>query len=102
MPNRRPLDLRLLRDLIRPLQVLAALGWVPKSRERASVRGPCPVHVSRSAGSRSFSVGDTWWRCHSCRAHGDGVALWAAVRRVPVLEAAYQLCREFQIAPPYL
>ncbi|MGH3526756.1 MAG: CHC2 zinc finger domain-containing protein [Pseudonocardiaceae bacterium] len=102
MPNLRPLDLRLLRGLVRPIDVLAAMAWTPTTRERASIRGPCPIHGSRSRFSRSLSVADRWWRCHSCGAHGDALELYRLIHRKPVLEAAYELCDLLAIDPPYL
>ena len=44
-------------------------------------RGPCPVHGSRSPGSRSFSVNVRLGRYHGFRSgsHGNALELWAVV-----------------------
>lgn len=101
MPK-RPLDLRALRDQIRPFWVLRDYGWYPTSTGREQLHGPCPVHGSTSPRSRSMRVHDRVVYCFSCHFSGDAVALFARLAGVPTLTAAYELCARYRIDPPYL
>lgn len=76
-------------------QVLNQLGFQPTSRSGNQLHGPCPVHHSLSARSRTFSVNLATGRyyCHKCRSHGNQLELWAAVKKLPVYEAAVDLCQ---------
>jgi DNA primase len=84
-----------LRDEITMEQVLKQLDFQPTSRQGGQLHGPCPVHRSTSARSRTFSVNlDTGrYYCHKCNSHGNQLELWAAVHRLSLYEAALHFCR---------
>ena len=89
------IDFARLRAEITMEQVLDRLGFQPVARSGDQLRGPCPVHGSSSSRSRTFSVNVRHRRyyCHKCRSHGNQLELWAAVRDLPLYEAAVDLCR---------
>lgn len=97
-------DFQLLRRAITMADVLERLGFEPVHRSGDQLRGPCPVHGSRSTGSRSFSVNLTSGRyyCHKCRSRGHPLELWAAVRKLPLYEAALDLCRVLGCEVPWI
>ena len=88
-------DFNVLRAEITMAQVLDQLGFQATSRSGGQLRGPCPIHGSRSSGSRTFSVNLDSGRyfCHKCQSHGNQLELWAAVKDLPIHEAAVDLCR---------
>ena len=98
------IDFAGLRQQLRLEQVLALLDFVPTARCGAQVRGPCPVHGSRTPRSRSFAahVERHCWHCFRCRAGGNALDLWVAVTRLPVYEAALDLCRRLHVEVPRL
>jgi DNA primase len=73
------LDLRQAWAELRLAEVLELLGWAARLRRGVQVRGPCPVHGSRSPTSRSFSahLGKNVWQCFRCGASGNALDLWA-------------------------
>ena len=85
-------------------QVLELLGFVPSTQLGAQVRGPCPVHGSRAPSSRSFAahLQRHCWHCFRCGAHGNALDLWVAVTRLPLFEAALDLCQRLQLEIPWL
>ena len=89
------IDFQQLRNEITMEEVLEQLGFQPTSRTGSQLHGPCPVHGSTSASSRSLSVNlDTArYYCHKCHSHGNQLELWAAVSRLPLYEAVRDLCR---------
>jgi DNA primase len=89
------IDYRVLRSEISMEDVLNQLGFVPTSQSGDQLHGPCPVHGSTSASSRSLSVNVQTGRyyCHKCQSHGNQLELWAAVHRLPLYDAALDLCR---------
>jgi DNA primase len=89
------IDFHRLRREIAMQRVLDQLGFQPTSRSGSQLHGPCPVHGSSSAGSRSLSVNLDAGRyyCHKCHSHGNQLELWAAANRLPLYEAARDLCR---------
>ncbi len=98
------IDYRALRRALRLRQVLDLVGFVPTARAGAQVRGPCPVHGARAPRSRSFAahLERQCWQCFHCGAHGNALDLWLAVARLPVYEAALDLCRRLNLAVPRL
>ena len=88
------IDFNRLRSEITMEDVLQQLGFQPTSRTGNQLHGPCPVHGSTSASSRSLSVNldAARYYCHKCR-HGNQLELWAAASRLPLYEAARELCR---------
>jgi DNA primase len=88
-------DFQTLRDEITMNDVLDQLGFQPTSRSDNQLHGPCPVHRSTSAQSRSFSVNlsSARYYCHQCKSHGNQLELWAAVKQLTIYEAAIDLCQ---------
>jgi DNA primase len=98
------IDFALLRRQVPLIQVLDLLGFRPTTRHGPQVRGPCPLHVSRSPRSRSFAahLQRHCWRCFRCGAGGNALDLYAAATRLPLYEAAPELCRRLGLTPPWL
>jgi DNA primase len=73
-----PIDYREARAWVRLAEVLDLIGFEPSSRRGEQVRGPCPVHRSRTAMSRSFvaDLGKKLWHCFTCGAGGNALDLW--------------------------
>jgi DNA primase len=85
-------------------QVLELLGFVAQARTGASVRGPCPVHGSRSARRRCFSahLGRGIYRCFQCGSAGNHLDLYAAATRQGLHAAAIDLCGRAGCAVPWI
>jgi DNA primase len=84
--------------------VLDLLGWRPRGRVGEQLRGPCPLHGSRSPTSRCFAahVGKGVYHCFRCGASGNALDLYAAVTRQEIHAAAVQLCGRLGHAVPWL
>ena len=100
----RGIDYRAARAQLPLADVLALLGFVPRRRRGPLLRGPCPVHRSRSATSRSFAahLGKNAWYCFRCGAGGNALDLWAAVTRQPLQAAVIDLCQRLGRDVPWL
>ena len=98
------IDYAALRRRVRLGQVLDLLGFVPTNQARNQVRGPCPVHGSHTPTSRSFAahLERHCWQCFSCGAHGNALDLWTAATKLPLYEAAVDLCRRLNLDIPWL
>jgi len=103
-PRRGPIDFRRLREQVSIEQVLALIGWQPLRRHGSQLRGPCPVHKSRSPSSRVFSVNTerNVFRCFKCGTKGNQLDLWKGLTGLPLYEAAFDLCGRLGIEPPQL
>jgi transposase len=93
-------DFAFLRTQVTLEQVLRHLGVFAGLRGRApQLRGCCPVHDRAGTQGRTFSVhlGKNVWQCFQaeCGAHGNVLDLWAAVRGLPLYEAALHLAETF-------
>jgi hypothetical protein len=79
------------RNLLAPLR--------GRGRQR---RGPCPVHDSSGKG-RTFSVhlDKNVFQCFDpkCAIKGDVIDLWAALKNLPLRDAALDLVRTFFLEP---
>ena len=97
-------DFNLLRAEITMEEVLKQIGFHPTSQAGDQWHGPCPVHRSTSPRSRTFSVNVAAGRyyCHKCHSHGNQLELWAAVHKVPLHEAAVDLCRALGREVPWI
>lgn len=97
-------DFRQLKTEISMRQVLERLAFEPSSRSGDQWRGPCPIHKSRSARSRTFSVNlhSQRYFCHRCGSKGNQLELWAAIHNLPLHEAALDLCRAFGRDVPWI
>jgi DNA primase len=89
------IDYRAARALLPLADVLGLLGFVPSRRHGRQLRGPCPLHGSRSATSRPFAahLGKNAWHCFRCGAGGNALDLWTAVTRQPLHAAVLDLCQ---------
>jgi len=85
-------------------KVLEWLGFIACGVRGEQLRGPCPVHGSRSPRSRSFSVHRGWevCRCFRCGFTGNQIQLWAAVKEITVYRAAVDLCRQAGVEVPWI
>lgn len=102
------IDFTLLRQELNLAQVLDVLGFTPTVRRGPQVRGPCPVHGSESphsttSHSRSFAahLEKNCWHCFRCGAGGNALDLYLAVTRLPVYEAALELCARLHVPVPW-
>ena len=96
------IDYRAARTQLRLAAVLDLLGFEPGARLGDQVRGPCPVHQSRTPTSRSFAahLGKNVWHCFSCGAGGNALDLWTAITRQPLHAAVLDLCNRLgQVVP---
>jgi DNA primase len=98
------IDYRAARAHLPLADVLALLGFVPRRCQGQQLRGPCPLHRSRSAMSRSFAahLGKNAWHCFRCGAGGNALDLWAAVTRQPLHAAVLDLCQRLGRDVPWL
>lgn len=97
------LDFAHLRRQLPLARVLEHLGVMTALRGRTvQRRGPCPVHEASGQG-RTFSVqlDKNVFHCFeaTCGIHGDVIDLWAAVKKLPLREAALDLVRTFALEP---
>jgi DNA primase len=97
------IDYSLLRQQLCLTQVLDLLGFTAATRHGPELRGPCPVHGSRTPSSRSFAANleKNCWRCFGCGAGGNALELYALLRRLPIYEAALELCERLHLPIPW-
>ena len=98
------IDYAALRQRLRLGQVLELLGFVATSRHGAQVRGPCPIHGGHTPRSRSFAahLERHCWQCFRCGACGNALDLWTTVTKLPLYEAALDLCQRLHVDIPWL
>jgi DNA primase len=98
------IDYHRAREQLRLADVLKLIGYQPNGRQGQQWRGPCPLHGSRSARSRVFSVhlGKNLFHCFRCGAGGNALDLWAALQRLPLHAAVLDLCRRLHEPVPWL
>jgi DNA primase len=98
------IDYRQVRAQVTMRQVLALLGWQPRTQQGEQWRGLCPLHGSRSTSSRCFAVhvGRQVYHCFRCGAGGNTLDLYAAATRQGLYEAARALCERLGQAVPWL
>ena len=100
--SRPKVDFACMREHVTMEQVLQHLGYYASLRGRGQQRrGPCPVHSQPTAPERTFSVhlGKNAFQCFhaECAVKGNVLDLWAAIRRLPLYEAALDLAETFQV-----
>jgi DNA primase len=85
-------------------QVLNLLGFMPSTRSGAQWYGSCPLHDPGARRRRSFSVNLATGRylCHRCGSHGNPLELWAAATKLPLHQAAIDLCRRLGCDVPWI
>jgi putative transposase len=102
--SRPAIDFAGVRAAITIAQVLALLGFTPRSHNAGQQRGACPLHGSTSGTARCFSVNTNahTFHCFKCNRSGNALELWAVANRLSIYDAALDLCQRFNIAPPLL
>ena len=82
--------------------VLALCGFHEVERSGDQVRGPCPIHGASQPTSRSFSVNlrKNNFQCFKCGGSGNQLDLWIAISKLPLHEAACDLCSKLGIKLP--
>jgi len=98
------IDYHRLRQQITMREVLDLIGFQATWRRGSQHRGPCPIPGCRSNSSHPFSVHlmRQCYHCFACHSHGNPLDLWAAVRRLPLHQAAVDLCRCTHLPLPRL
>ncbi len=98
------LDFQRLRSEIPMAEVLELLGFVATNGRGHQLYGPCPLHIAKEQRSRRFSVNLKTGRfyCRECRRFGNQLELWAAARRLPIYDAAVDLCARLHREPPWI
>lgn len=92
-----------VRAMIPLAEVLRLLGFVPCERRGDQLRGPCPIHRSSSATSRSFSANLKLhaYKCFKCGSQGNQLDLYAAATNRGLFEAAVVLCEQLDHEIPW-
>lgn len=102
--SRRPrIDYAYVREQIELERVLRHVGhWSCLKPSRGELRGPCPIHHSSNAQSRSFAVNPrkNVFRCfhRDCQLAGNVLDFWSSYQRLPLYEATLLLAETFQLA----
>jgi len=98
------IDFRAVRELVSMSDVLNLIGFEPQGAANGGLRGPCPIHRSRSAKSRSFAVNVrlNMYHCFTCGSSGNHLDLYAAFSRQGIYQAALDLCEKLHRAVPWI
>ena len=102
--SRPAIDFAAVRAAITIAQVLALLGFTPRSDHHGQQRGACPLHGSTPGTARCFSVNTQahTFHCFKCNRSGNALELWAAANRLSPYDAALDLCQRLSIPLPLL
>jgi hypothetical protein len=102
--SRPAIDFAAVRAAITIAQVLALLGFVPRSDHAGQQRGACPLHGSTSGTARCFSANTNahTFHCFKCNRSGNALDLWAEANRLSIYDAALDLCQRLNIPLPIL
>ena len=97
-------DFGRVRALVTMEQVLSLLRFEPSGRTGSQWYGRCPLHESGPRHRRSFSVNVALGRycCHRCGSRGNQLELWAAATKLPLHQAAIDLCRRLGRDVPWI
>jgi DNA primase len=97
-------DFQKLRDEIAISEVLQLLDFRAARRSGSQLRGPCPVHGSKTPDSTIFSVNLELGRyyCHKCKSKGNQLELWAAVTKLSIYDASLDLCKKLHKEIPWI
>jgi DNA primase len=92
-----------LRRRVKIGAVLELVDFRAVERRGEQLRGPCPLHGSSSARSRSFAahLGKNVYHCFVCGAGGNALDLWVALTGLPLYEAALALCQRLHLEVPW-
>jgi len=98
------IDFAAVRAALTIVQVLALLGFVPRSDHAGQQRGACPLHGATSDTARCFSVNTQThtFHCFKCGRSGNALDLWAVANRLSIYDAALDLCQRLNIPLPVL
>jgi DNA primase len=98
------IDYRVARSRLRLAEVLELIGYRPRQRAGQQLRGPCPLHGSRSPTSRSFAahLGKNVYHCFRCGSAGNALDLWVAWTGQSLHAAVVDLCRRLHQDVPWL
>ncbi len=98
------IDFRAVRVMVSMTDVLKLIGYPIPAARSDRLRGPCPIHRSRSSNSRSFAVhvSRKMYRCFGCGSAGNHLDLYAAVTHQAVHQAAVDLCDKLLREIPWL
>lgn len=97
-------DFNIVLSLVPMAKVLELAGFAARGASADQLHGPCPVHPSKSARSRSFSVNlaKGVCKCHKCGFCGNQIQLWARLNDTTVYQAAIDLCRHAGVQVPWI
>ncbi len=97
-------DFRAVRELVSMGEVLDLIGFEPQGAANGGLRGPCPIHRSRSLKSRSFAANVPLkvYRCFTCGSAGNHLDLYAAFTRQGINQATIDLCEKLHRAVPWI
>lgn len=98
------IDYAVVRSQIGMADVLRLIEFRPVETHGNELRGPCPVHGSLSPSSRSFAanIRKNTFQCFKCGAKGNQLDLWQAVSKLPLYDAARELCAQCAVEVPYI
>ena len=104
-PTSGSIDFAELRRQVGMEQVLSHIGILGELRGSGPQRrGRCQIHAQAADRRRTFSVNlkKNVFQCFdpNCNAHGNILDFWAALRGLPLVEAARQLAATFHLALP--
>ena len=104
MSSRPAIDFAAVRAAITIAQVLALLGFTPRSDQAGQQRGACPLHGSTHATARCFSVNTKshTFHCFKCNRSGNALDSWATANRLSIYDAAINLCQRLNVPLPTL
>ena len=96
------LDYAAIRRRVSIRDVVRLLNWQPLQQRGAQWRGNCPfcqANSSRRQRHRIFSVHLTQhiFRCFHCQCAGNVLDLWVHHTKLPIAQAALNLCHQLQI-----
>jgi putative transposase len=102
--SRPTIDFAAVRAAFTIAQVLALLGFTPRSNHAGQQRGACPLHGSTHGTASCFSVNTNaqTFHCFKCGRSGNALDLWAAAKRLSIYDAAIDLCQRLNIPLPVL
>ena len=103
-PARPAIDFVAVRAAVTIAQVLALLGFTPRSDRAGQQRGPCPLHGSTHGTACCFSVNTQahTFHCFKCGRSGNALDLWAAANHLTPYDAALDLCQRLNVPLPLL
>ena len=96
------IDYAKVRSLVAMADVLRLIGFEGVESQGDEIRGPCPIHGFLSPTSRSFSanIRKNTFHCFKCGAAGNQLDLWAAHFKLPLYDAAKDLCEKAGVEVP--